>query len=105
MFGKDLDDIENCGIIPRMINTIFELIENAESYMEFTVKISFCEIYMERIKDLLDPTKTNLRISEDRTRGIFIQDLTEEYVSSEEELLEIMRIGESNREVGATNMN
>lgn len=36
---------------------------------------------------------------------MFIQDLTEEYVSSEDELLEIMRIGESNRQIGATNMN
>lgn len=56
MFGKDIDDIENCGIIPRMINTIFDFIENAESYMEFLVKIAFCEIYMERIKDLLNPS-------------------------------------------------
>lgn len=40
--------------------------------MEFVVKISFCEIYMERIKDLLDPTKTNLKISEDKARGVFI---------------------------------
>lgn len=85
---------------------------------------------MERIKDLLDSNKTNLRIREG-ARGVWIQgdcfavllflrnlktnrtwlawacctDVTERYVSSMDEILEIMRIGSEERSVASTNMN
>jgi len=48
------------GIVPRMMNTIFDRIINSEESIEFTVKISFLEIYLEKINDLLDSSKTNL---------------------------------------------
>ena len=50
------------GIIPRMVKTIFDNILNSPEYIEFTVKVGIVEIYMERIRDLLDLTKTNLKI-------------------------------------------
>ncbi len=55
-----------------MVKTVFEKIENASEDLEFTVKISMIEIYMEKIKDLLDPAKTNLKIHEDKVKGIYI---------------------------------
>lgn len=62
MVGPNIEDPQKQGIIPRMVKTVFEKIENASEDIEFTVKISMVEIYMEKIKDLLDPTKTNLKI-------------------------------------------
>jgi kinesin family protein 5 len=53
MTGPDIEDIENQGIIPRMVRTVFNRIESANENMEFSVKVSMCEIYNERIKDLL----------------------------------------------------
>lgn len=44
-------------------------------------------------------------MKEDRNRGVYIADLTEEYVSCMEEVYDLMRIGTSNREVGYTHMN
>jgi kinesin family member 5 len=44
----------------------------ANSDMEFTVKVSMIEIYMEKIQDLLDRSKTNLKVGESKERGIFI---------------------------------
>ncbi len=38
---------------------------------------------MEKIKDLLDPSKTNLKIHEDKVKGIYIAEVTEEYVGDE----------------------
>lgn len=67
-----MEDPEKQGIIPRMVKTVFEKIENASEDIEFTVKISMIEIYMEKIKDLLDPAKTNLKVHEDKTKGIYI---------------------------------
>lgn len=59
---------------------------------------------MERIKDLLNSEKSNLRIREG-ARGVWIQDVTERYVSSIDEILEIMRIGSEERATASTNMN
>ena len=54
MEGPDLDDEELMGIVPRMMNTIFQLIMEADEKVEFTVKVSFLEIYLEKLNDLLD---------------------------------------------------
>jgi kinesin family protein 5 len=43
------------GIAPRMIGEVFQFIEDADECMEFTVKTSYIEIYMEKIRDLLNP--------------------------------------------------
>jgi len=86
MQGPDIENLEMQGIIPRMVRTVFNRIETASENIEFTVKISMIEIYMERIKDLLDTSKDNLKIHEDKTRGVYIADVTETYVSEELEV-------------------
>ncbi|OMJ65627.1 hypothetical protein SteCoe_37881 [Stentor coeruleus] len=105
MTGPDMDDINQKGIIPRMVKTVFSHIENCDDTLEFAVKVAYCEIYLEKIRDLLKPEKNNLKISEDKARGIYIVDLTEEYVSNEDEVYGLMKMGQKNREVGFTNMN
>lgn len=52
--------------------------------------MSIVEIYLEKIKDLLEPAKNNLAIREDRTRGVFIQDVTEKYVVEESEVFQFI---------------
>lgn len=64
-----------------------------------------CEIYNERIKDLMDPTKDNLKIHEEKAKGVYIQDITEIYCSEEGEIYALMKQGNSNRAVTSTNMN
>jgi kinesin family protein 5 len=105
MTGPSIDDEDLKGIIPRMVGTVFETIAKSPEHLEFTVKVSYAEIYMEKIRDLLNPEKVNLKIHEDKTRGIYIADLTEEYVSDEVEVYQLMKLGGANREVGSTNMN
>ena len=66
MLGPDIDSEENRGIIPRMVGGIFEKIETAPEEVEFTVKVSFIEIYNEKIRDLLDPKKNDLKVHESK---------------------------------------
>ena len=40
------------------------------------------EIYMEKIKDLFDISKNDIKIREKQGKGIYMQDVTEEYVAS-----------------------
>jgi kinesin family protein 5 len=63
------------------------------------------EIYMEKLKDLLDPSKTNLKVHEDKVKGLYISDVTETYVGDEDEVYEIMKMGNDNRAIGVTDMN
>ena len=39
------------GIIPRSVEALFDGVEEADENIEFTFKISFVEIYMEKIRD------------------------------------------------------
>jgi len=100
-----VDDDRLKGIIPRMIDTVFGTISTSSEHIEFTVKIGYCEIYLEKIKDLLNPAKNNLKVHEDKLRGVFIADLTEEYVSNDLEVHDLMKVGQANREVAFTLMN
>ena len=42
------------GIIPRIVNDIFNHIYSMEENLEFHIKVSYFEIYMDKIRDLLD---------------------------------------------------
>jgi len=46
----DLSKPELQGIIPRVIKYVFNHIENSDENIEYTVKVSMMEIYMEKIR-------------------------------------------------------
>lgn len=60
------------------------------------------EIYMERIKDLLAPQNDNLSIHEDKQRGVYVKNLTDVYVGSEEDVYRVMKAGAASRAVSST---
>ena len=66
------------------------------------IKVSIVEIYNEKVKDLLDISKSELKIREDKIRGIYIQDLSEHYVNDEREIEVLLLQGSNNRAVGCT---
>ena len=105
MMGPDVEDIELQGIIPRMIRTVFNRIQNADENIEFAVKVSMCEIYNEKIKDLQNPVQNNLKIHEEKGKGVYIDGVTNTYCLAENEVYSVMKIGQSNRAVASTNMN
>mmetsp|Transcript_7327 Transcript_7327/g.12302 ORF Transcript_7327/g.12302 Transcript_7327/m.12302 type:complete len:883 (-) Transcript_7327:214-2862(-) len=107
MEGTDIRDETYKGIIPRAIQALFAGVSEADENIEFCFKASYVEIYCEKVRDLLDNhrIKTNLAVREDKIKGIYISGVTEEYVTSEDELLNIMAAGAVNRAVAATGMN
>ena len=105
MMGSDIDDEEGKGIIPRIVEQMFASILTSPSNIEYTVRVSYMEIYMERIRDLLVPQHDNLPVHEEKSRGVYVKGLLEIYVSSVQEVYEVMRRGGAARAVAATNMN
>jgi kinesin family protein 5 len=53
MMGASIDDESLRGIIPRITQQIFDSIMASANNMEYLVKVSYMEIYMEKIRDLL----------------------------------------------------
>lgn len=43
-----------------MVKTVFNRIENSGENMEYSLKVSCCEIYNEHVKDLIITKKSNL---------------------------------------------
>ncbi|KAJ1160257.1 hypothetical protein NDU88_000759 [Pleurodeles waltl] len=104
MEGK-LHDPQGMGIIPRIARDIFNHIYSMDENLEFHIKVSYFEIYLDKIRDLLDVSKTNLSVHEDKNRVPFVKGCTERFVSSPEEILDVIDEGKSNRHVAVTNMN
>lgn len=50
-----LQEGDQQGIIPRIIEDVFNCMESAPPSIEFTIRVSYVEIYLERICDLLNP--------------------------------------------------
>uniref|UniRef100_A0A8C7KZ89 Kinesin-like protein n=1 Tax=Oncorhynchus kisutch TaxID=8019 RepID=A0A8C7KZ89_ONCKI len=97
MEGK-LHDPQLMGIIPRIAHDIFDHIYSMDENLEFHIKVSYFEIYLDKIRDLLDGKKNSCDV-------ILSQGCTERFVSSPEEVMDVIDEGKANRHVAVTNMN
>uniref|UniRef100_A0A8C9TGD5 Kinesin-like protein n=1 Tax=Scleropages formosus TaxID=113540 RepID=A0A8C9TGD5_SCLFO len=104
LHGK-LHDSQLMGIIPRIARDIFDHIYSMDENLEFHIKVSYFEIYLDKIRDLLDVSKTNLAVHEDSNRVPYVKGCTERFVSSPEEVMDVIDEGKANRHVAVTNMN
>ncbi|KAK4793829.1 hypothetical protein SAY86_011823 [Trapa natans] len=97
------------GLVPRIFQILFSEIEKQQAYkgkhVNYQCRCSFLEIYDEKVGDLLDPAQRNLQIKDDMKNGIYVENLTEEYVTTYEDVIQILIKGLSSRIVGATTMN
>uniref|UniRef100_A0A8C2BGV4 Kinesin-like protein n=1 Tax=Cyprinus carpio TaxID=7962 RepID=A0A8C2BGV4_CYPCA len=102
MEGK-LHDPDGRGIIPRIAEDIFNHIYTMDENLEFHIKVSYFEIYMDKIRDLLDD-------KDQPSHSVCVcvcavQGCTERFVSSPEEVMDVIDEGKANRHVAVTNMN
>lgn len=104
--GTTYDQNENRGVIPRAVTDIFNFIKDNFTY-DFTVTVSFMELYQEVLYDLLSTKPRDqcvVDIRED-AKSIIIPGLTEQLVSSSSEALEYLIKGSQGRATSSTNMN
>jgi centromeric protein E len=97
------------GVIPLAITDIFSYIrENPER--EFLLRVSYLEIYNEKIYDLLNQStpgtqQEEIKLREDSKRGVYASPLKEEIVQSPNQLLRVISRGDQARRVGSTQFN
>eukprot|EP00743_Colponemidia_sp_Colp-15_P006334 GILK01006815.1.p1 GENE.GILK01006815.1~~GILK01006815.1.p1 ORF type:complete len:1037 (-),score=248.81 GILK01006815.1:72-3131(-) len=104
MFGS-LEDAGARGLIPRLMSDMFKTISTDASGSEYTIQCSFMEIYNETINDLLNPDNANLKLRDFPLVGAVVMGLTEEYVVCEQDVYDLLQIGNANRTVASTRMN
>ena len=92
------------GIIPRSFDYIFEEIKKDKEH-KYNIKISFIQIYLETIQDLLEPSNKEIRIREDPEHGVYLEGVQWIEVNSTGECSKIFKIGEKNRVTESTMMN
>ena len=104
MYGSDIYDDTVKGIIPRLIQDIFNYVDKADDNVIFQFKMSFLQIYKEVIYDLLTGEK-DLKIKESPHRGIYVDKLTEVYINTFDNFMEYVELAQENRIVGETKLN
>ncbi|KAH8405043.1 hypothetical protein KR222_005558 [Zaprionus bogoriensis] len=91
------------GIIPRTFEQIWLHINRTENF-QFLVDVSYLEIYMEELRDLLKPNSKHLEVRE-RGSGVYVPNLHAINCKSVDDMANVMKLGNKNRTVGFTNMN
>ncbi|XP_044759987.1 kinesin-like protein KIF19 isoform X3 [Coccinella septempunctata] len=92
------------GIMVRALNDLFEAVKEKED--EFTVTMSYLELYNEQIRDLLNPSSGYLELREDaRGRNIQVAGLSEISTNSTDEVMTLLQKGNRARTVEPTAMN
>ncbi|CAN0926737.1 Kinesin-like protein KIN-5D [Linum grandiflorum] len=113
MVAEDGEFPSDAGIIPRAVQQIFEVLEARSE--DYSMKVTFLELYNEEIMDLLDPDesptssdekpKKPIALLEDGKGGVFIRGLEQELVSSAKEIYKILEKGSARRQTAATLLN
>lgn len=100
------------GVIPLAITDIFSYIRETPS-REFLLRVSYLEIYNEKIHDLLSMStngglgapQEEIKLREDSKRGVYATPLKEEIVQSPTQLLRVIARGDQARRTASTQFN
>lgn len=97
MMGKQEEGQE--GIIPIICDDLFKRIHSTEcESLNYSVEVSYMEIYCERVRDLLNPkNKGNLRVREHPALGPYVEDLSKLAVSTYQDIADLIDEGNKAR--------
>ena len=100
------------GIIPRSINYIYNEMDkilkeegSSKNESKFSVYLSFIQIYLESIQDLLDTDTKDIKIREQPDKGVELEGANSVKCDSPEQCAELFHLGEKNRATESTRMN
>jgi centromeric protein E len=103
MQGGDADTSN--GVIQLAARQIFDKIKRDDTTAQYKVKVSYLEIYIEDLVDLLADSTGAAAVAAPEIRGDTITNLVEREVGTYEDLIAMFRRGDGKKTVGSTNMN
>eukprot|EP01046_Picozoa_sp_COSAG06_P004882 COSAG06_NODE_211_length_20166_cov_26.103752_2_plen_2350_part_00 len=96
------------GVNMRALNELFRLKSKNAGSIDYTIMLSFLEIYCEEINDLLvkHEDRKKMEIKQQNAKGgVYIPGLTEREVNDVGDVMRVMEMGTKNRAASATKMN
>jgi hypothetical protein len=93
------------GMIPRVIADIFRLLQDAPDSIEYIVRCSFVEIYLEKLSDLLQPWREGIQIGSDDNGDACIVGASELCCLDPADLYALLARGNAYRTKAATDEN
>ncbi|KAI3948107.1 hypothetical protein MKX01_014706 [Papaver californicum] len=93
---------EEKGLLPRVVDGLFECLKSLDEMTKYTVKLSMVEIYKDKVRDLFDLSKDNMQIKESKLHEIYLTGVTEAFISDPAEASQNLSNGAANRAVGET---
>uniref|UniRef100_A0A7N0T518 Kinesin-like protein n=1 Tax=Kalanchoe fedtschenkoi TaxID=63787 RepID=A0A7N0T518_KALFE len=101
---KESDELKK-GLLQRVVGELFECMKSSDETVNYSMKLSMVEIYMEKVRDLLDLTKDNIQIKENKVQGIMLSGVTEITIVDAVDTIQWLHTGIANRAIGETYMN
>ncbi|XP_040907805.1 kinesin-like protein KIF20A isoform X2 [Toxotes jaculatrix] len=108
--ASPLEDIDSVCLEPDSLSNSGE--DDLEEGVQFSIWVSFYEIYNEFLYDLLDASpslqprkRVTLRLSDDKQGNPYVKDLTWIHVRSAEEAWKILKAGRRNQSFASTHLN
>ncbi|XP_017236760.1 kinesin-like protein KIN-UB isoform X3 [Daucus carota subsp. sativus] len=96
------DDASERGI---MVRALEDMIANTSAASD-NLEISYLQLYMESVQDLLAPEKINIPIAEDpKTGEVSAPGASVVGIQNLDQFLQVLKVGESNRHAANTKMN
>jgi len=92
------------GIIPRVIDHIFDTVNSNKNKYDYLIRVSYIEIYNENLKCLLSP-KSSVALREHESKGVIVVGAKEEIVESSTDMYRCLETGALYRTTGSTLMN
>ncbi|XP_059443543.1 kinesin-like protein KIN-14F [Corylus avellana] len=108
MSGPDLTSEETWGVNYRALRDLFQISKAREDIIKYEVGVQMIEIYNEQVRDLLVSDGSNRRLdirNNSQLNGLNVPDASLIRVTCTQDVLDLMRIGQRNRAVGATALN
>ncbi|KAL4309482.1 hypothetical protein GQ457_01G006230 [Hibiscus cannabinus] len=108
MSGPDLTTELTWGVNYRALRDLFQISKERADVVKYEVGVQMIEIYNEQVRDLLVMDGSNRRLdirNNSQLNGLNVPDASWVPVSNTRDVLEMMRIGQKNRAVGATALN
>ncbi|KAL0983886.1 hypothetical protein UPYG_G00134350 [Umbra pygmaea] len=93
MLGTDREP----GIYVQTLNDLFRAIEETSDDMQYSISMSYLEIYNEMIRDLLNPSSGFLDLREDSKGEIQVAGITEVSTINAREIMELLMKGNKQR--------
>ncbi|GMH05842.1 hypothetical protein Nepgr_007682 [Nepenthes gracilis] len=95
MSGPDLTAEETWGVNYRALRDLFQISKSREDIIEYEIVVQMIEIYNEQVRDL----------NNSQLNGLNVPDASSVPVNCTQDVLDLMRIGQKSRAVGATALN